>query len=144
MVVFNNFLGVHALDTVVWILGGAIALFVAWWAIKIGLSMAVPPEVSGKALLKQELKRSGVNVARIPDQALDEIVQYCLDVARGTAMMSKLATHGRAEDKNWRANLVRQIQANVPLIQNITAGGQPSHYDERIREILVRNCVLQS
>jgi hypothetical protein len=132
------------LDIVIWIVGGAIAFFVAWWAIKIGLSMAVPPEVSGKALLKQELKRHGVDVARIPDRALDEIVQYCLSGARGMAIMNQLATHGRAEDKNWRANLVRQLQVHVPLIQNIIAGGRPSPVDEKIREILVRNGVVHS
>lgn len=131
------------MDIVIWISGGA-AIFVAWWAIKIGLSMAVPPEVSGKALLKQELKRHGVDVARIPDRALEDIVQYCLSGARGMAMMNQLATHGRAEDKNWRANFVRQLQAHVPLIQNIITSGRPSLGDEKIREILVRNGVVRS
>lgn len=132
------------MDIVIWIVGGAIAVFVAWWALKIVLAQAVPPEVSGRALLKQELKRNGVDISRIPDRAIDEIVQHCLSGARGIAMMNQLASHGRTEDKNWRANLVRQIQAHVPLIQNILAGGRPSPVDEKIREILVRNGVVKA
>jgi hypothetical protein len=51
-----------------WILLAVFGLVPAWWVLKIVMSMVMPPEVSGRALLKQELKRSGINVARIPDR----------------------------------------------------------------------------
>ena len=127
-----------------WIIGGALALYAAWWAIKILLAQTISPEFSGRALLKQELKRSGVDVSRIPDSAIDEIVQYCLSGARSMAMLNQLSSYGRAEDKNWRANLVRQIEAHVPMIHNIIAGERPSPADEKIREILIRNGVVRS
>ncbi len=132
------------MNTVFWIVGIAAALFIGWWALKIFLSVSVPPEVSGRAYLKQALKQRGVDVARIPDRAIDEIVQFCLKGARGMAMMNQLSSHGRAEDKNWRANLVRQLDAHIPTIQNIIAGGRPSPVDETIREILIRNGVVRS
>jgi len=132
------------MNTLFWIIGGAVALFAGWWVLKIILSLSVPPEVSGRALLKQELKQRGVDVARIPDRAVDEIVQYCLSGARGMAMMNQLSSRGHAGDKNWRANLVRQLQAHVPLIQNVMEGGRPSPVDEKVREILIRNGVVRT
>lgn len=127
-----------------WIVGSVVAIFIGWWVVKLILSLTIPPEVSGRAYLKQELKRRGVDVLRIPDRALDEIVQFCLSGARGMAMMSQLSSHGRAEEKNWRANLVRSLQAHAALVQDIMAGGRSSPTDEKIREILVRNGVIRS
>ncbi|MHA6692028.1 hypothetical protein [Devosia sp. A449] len=128
-----------------WIVLAVAGLVVAWWVLKIVLAQAVPPEVSGRALLKQELKRGGVDVARLPDRAIDEIVQHCLKAAKGMALASSISpSYGRAEDKNWRANLVRQLQAHVPLIRSIVNGDRPSMADEHIREILVRNGVVGS
>ncbi|ERP94458.1 hypothetical protein Q669_31555 [Labrenzia sp. C1B10] len=60
------------------------------------------------------------------------------------ATMNRLSSHGRAEDKNWRVNLVRQLDAHIPIIQNIMAGGRPSPMDDTIREILIRNGVFRS
>ena len=128
-----------------WVVLGLVGFVVAWWVLKIVLSMAVPPEVSGRALLKQQLKRGGVDVARIPDRAIDEIVQHCLSAARGIAWASSISpSYGRAEDKNWRANLVQQLQAHVPLIYGVMEGRPASMADEHIREILVRNGVVRS
>jgi hypothetical protein len=128
-----------------WVALAIVGLFVAWWALKIVMSLAVPPEVSGRALLKQELKRGGVDVARIPDRAIDEIVQHCLKAARGIAWASSISpSYGRAEDKNWRANLVRQLEAHVPMIAGIMEGRPASIADEHIREILVRNGVVRA
>lgn len=132
------------MNTIVWLLGGAVALFLGWWALRIFLSVSVSPEVSGRTYLKQALKQRGVDVARIPDSAINEIVQFCLKGARGMAAMNRLSSHGRTEDKNWRANLVRQLDAHIPIIQSIMAGGQPSLMDDTIREILIRNGVVHS
>jgi len=132
------------MNAVLWVVAGIAVLLFGWWALKILMSLTVPPEVSGRAFLKQQLKRRGVDVARIPDRAIDEIVQHCLSAAKGIAMMNQLSSHGRPDDKNWRANLVRQLEAHAPLVQSIMNGERPSLADSKIREILIRNGVVNS
>jgi hypothetical protein len=70
-------------------------------------------------------------------------VQHCIKAAKSIALVSPISSsYGRAEDKDWRANLVRQLQAHVPVVRSIMNGDQPSMADEHIREILVRNGVV--
>lgn len=125
----------------VWIPLVVIGLLVAWWIVKLVLSIAVPAQVSGRAFLKQNLKRRGVDIGRIPEGAIDEIVQYCIQGAQSIAAAHKLAFRGNARDKNWRANLVRQLQAVAPMIQNILDGGKPWPGDDEIRDILAKYIV---
>lgn len=122
-----------------WIVLAAVGLFVAWWVLKIVMSLAVPPEVSGRALLKQELKRRGVDVGRIPDRAIDEMVELSLRTAKTMARVS-----AGPDDRNWRANLVRYLQAHAAVAQGVIMGVPPSFADKQIREILVRNGVVQA
>lgn len=128
-----------------WIPVGAAGLFIAWWLLKILLAVVVSPTVSGRAFLKRQLKQSDINVGRIPDQALDEIVEYCVRGARGIALASKISdSYGSPEDKSWRANLVRQLDVSVPTIGSILEGKPISPGDEAIYEILVRYGVVRA
>lgn len=132
------------MELFLWLAAGALALYAGWWGLKIVTSIAVAPEIAGRAFLKQELQRAGVDVGRIPDRAIDEIVQYCLSGARGMAAMHKLSSRGMPEHANWRANLVVLLRAHVPSIKEMMVGDtRPSPSDTKVREILVSNGVLR-
>lgn len=71
-----------------WFIAGIIAAPILWFIFKYMLSVVVgataPPEVSGKQLLKQELRKLGVNSTILPEACLDEFVDLSKDVAEWT------------------------------------------------------------
>lgn len=129
-----------------WTIGGILAVFVGWFLIKIAVAYSLPPEISGKALLKSELKREGIDVNRIPDEALNEIVNYCIE---GAMTISSLSS--RPEDRNWRSNLVDNIRGQTQLIKHLMDDMQkfdsrdPIHgaiKNNQIRHILLKHKVI--
>jgi len=105
------------MTTMYWIVGLVIGTPIAWFLLKILLSVVVSPERSGLALLNQELKARG---KRVPDRALNEIVTRQIHVARGMAAISSFTG---SEDKNWRANLARLLENDAAIIAALIEGG---------------------
>lgn len=120
----------------IWILGLAIALPLLWWAVKIILAYIIPAEKSGLAFLKQELKRIGVETNKIPDGVLVEIVTFQMDLAKF------MAETNLANQQNWRANLVTQLEADAGIIRHLMEGAKPEDWNERVWLILRKYGVL--
>ncbi|RWI12403.1 hypothetical protein [Mesorhizobium sp.] len=64
------------------ILAGAVLL---WWIAKLAATYFISAEFSGLALLRKELRDNGVDVKRIPETALQEIVANKISGAKGLA-----------------------------------------------------------
>lgn len=116
---------------------------VGWWCIKVLLALMVSPERSGLLFLKQELKKLGVDVARIPDSALNEVVQKSIIAAQGIAeLYAGSRLQNAREHKNWRANMVRQLEAQAYAIREVMSDSPANPLNEPTQEILSRNGVV--
>ena len=119
------------------------SVWAAWWIIKVVAAYAVPPEKSGLILLKQELIRLGIDVTRIPDAALIEIVNGNIRGARAMATVAKV-TRNSPHQKNWRATLVRLLQHDAVVIRDIMIEGLAKHQFDESGPILLKYGVIKA
>lgn len=126
---------------------GAAVLFCIWFIIKVSVGYVVPPEKSGLAFLKQELRKIGVDVGAIPDNALIEIVDACLSGAQLVASVSS-----NPKDAAWRANFIDQLRVHAEFIrtsieinQQRSKGGiaEQIFRDENVDNILRQHGVIR-
>ena len=119
----------HTMTMVIWIVAIVVIIPVAWFALKIFLSLTVPERVSGIALFKQELKRRGIPYSHLPPQFFEDCVDWAIKIS---------SLKERSSTVKRKAELVRSIEslaAMVDLWRNepdspmfITYGNQPSTY----------------
>lgn len=110
------------MTTWIWLALIVVGVVVGWWLVKLTAAYSVSPEFAGLALLKQQLQNNGVDIKRIPEAALEEIVANKIKAAKGLSLAASISNN-MPNDKNWRANLVRQIQSEVNLIPKILVEG---------------------
>lgn len=125
-------------NTFLWIGVAILAAWAAWSLLKFLLSYALPPEVTGRALLKKLAKQRGVDISRIPDAAIDEIVARHIRQARFFASMSN-----SVELSNWRANLVRSLRDEALVLQEAFSPRGPLTVSHPTRETLVKYGVVR-
>ena len=121
-----------------WIVVLVVSLPIIWFLLKLLTAIVVPPDRSGRELLKQKLKARGVDVGRIPDSALNEIVGKKIRIAKGMASLTSSAQY-----KNWRANLVDSLDTEAALIAEIMSGRGNESWDGPTRETLIKFGVLR-
>lgn len=74
----------------IWFVVGCLAMYVAWALFKVLLGGLVPIEKSARVLLRQEIKKYGVNTEGIPEKFFDESVSDAIKIARILNSKSKL------------------------------------------------------
>lgn len=129
--------------TILWIGGGALGLYIAWWAIKLIATIVVPAERSGAALFKKYLVKAGIDVRQIPNEAIDEIIRVLMKRSKATAFISSLSNN-MPNERNWRANLVRQIQAHIGLVCESIRFGPERYFDDEIVQILIKYSIVNT
>jgi hypothetical protein len=127
------------MKTVYWIIAIIVALPILWFLLKLLVSLMVPPEKSGRELLKQSIRAYGVDVSRIPDSALNELVERNIRTSKTIASFS-----GDPNRNNWRANLVRALEAEGSMIAAIMDGERGNNIKEfDAWKTLVRHGVIK-
>lgn len=127
------------MTTTLWIIAGLIAAAVGWFAFKVVVGMAVKPETSGLAYLKQQLKQRGVNTSRIPDAALMDLVNLHV---LSTQTMASLKVSPR--DMEWRGRFIERLDMEVRMIEAIMAGDRgPDVKDFTAWNVLVKYGVIK-
>ncbi|MFC2254805.1 hypothetical protein ACETRX_34705 [Labrys portucalensis] len=122
-----------------YIAAGIIIALVVIWLFKLFVGAAVPIEAGGRMLLKSDLKKMGVNVAMIPDAALDEIVSYAINQAD---VMHRM---GMSEMPSLRAARIKSIEdmAKIAIVE-IEKNKDGQDPVGSVGEILLRYGVLKS
>ena len=110
-----------------------VALPIAWFLFKLITAYLLPPEKTGRRLLRMEARKLGVDVSAIPDAAWDELVGRCIAVAKLTSPLDKQST-------NWRANLVSYLEAEASFVASVLNGWSGAEL-EGTRETLKRHGV---
>lgn len=101
---------------------------------------AVPPEFSGKALLKQTCKQYGVDVGRIPENAWDEMVSRCIEQARA---MSNLPASLKTD--HFHTELVKAVEGTAVMVSEALEPDNRSLLATGwVRDILIKHGVLGS
>jgi hypothetical protein len=122
-----------------WAALAAICIPLLWFALKIGISLAVPPEKSGREFLKRQLRQQGVDVSRIPDAALIELVERQIKGAKAMAAFSR-----SVDKRNWRANLVQGLEFQSGVVADILNGRRTgSPLEDDAYGILTRYRVIE-
>jgi len=83
-------------------------------------------ESSGLSYFKVLLRQRGIDVSKIPDGALTDIIRAKIAAAKKQATVAGMTDTTRAR-KNWRINLVRSLEAEASLMVSLMASGPESH-----------------
>ncbi|MGB4057107.1 MAG: hypothetical protein WBK77_03380 [Alphaproteobacteria bacterium] len=120
------------------IIGIAVLLPVIWFALSLLLTFIIPSEKSGRALIKQKTKALGVDINRIPDSAWNELVARNINIAKNFSTLSSDIRY-----KNWRANLVRQLERDAFMVKDVM-NGQLDRTPDYIKETLIKHGVINN
>ena len=102
----------------------------AWFLVTLAASYAIPPETTGRARLKQEAKKIGVEIALIPDAAWDELVARNIEAAKFTARL------GRLGERNWRGNLVQNLHNEAIIVAELMSGARSDIYQPTLATLV--------
>jgi hypothetical protein len=127
------------MSTVFWMVGIVIAVFVAWYVLKVVVGAVTPPENSGRLILKKLTRECGVDVSRIPDSAWNELIQHHLDVAKAMARANILPEHS-----DWRENFIKGLEGEAVVVAQIIGGESGLLTQGRTRQTLVKYGVLKT
>ena len=111
----------------------AVGVPIGWFLLKTLVGFCSPPHISGKALLKQELKKHGVDPVGLGDACLSEITQTAI----GIAQLHKLA--GR---QTFIEAFVKCIEDEVVTVVRYLQGAKPDFDGDPIYDVLRRHSVL--
>lgn len=103
-----------------------VAAVLVWLKRDKGTRRSVLFEKSGLSYFKVLLRQRGVDMSRIPDAALADIIRAKIKAAKTRATIAGMADDKRAR-KNWRINLVRSLEAEANLMVALMASGPESH-----------------
>ena len=123
------------MDPVWWIVIFVVGLPIAWFAFKATLGAVVPPEVSGKLLLKQRLAHYGADPSRLPDACLQELAETSVQTAKMTATVMR---------ESWREQMVNSIEGTAVLVAKHLHGEDEKTFgDSWTKDVLRRHGVVQ-
>ena len=123
------------MDTWLWIVLALLAITAIWWIAKVVLAVSVPISISGRAYLKQTLRKRGVDSELIPDACVDEFV----------AFSEKANALSRHEGVRYRADVVRTLDMIAELFTHWRRDPNDATFQDRgaqknpFREIFVRH-----
>lgn len=99
-----------------------VAAFSLWWVFYGSISRWLLFRKSGLAYFKILLRHRGVDLGRIPDAALIEIIKVKIAHTRGRSQDGGVDPQ-RREPRNWRLQLVRALEAEADIIASLMAEG---------------------
>jgi len=88
-----------------------------WFIMSAAVFHLIPARVLGRATLKGEARKAGVEIALIPDAAWDELVERHIKVAKFAAEFSH-----KPENRNWRASLVQDLEIEARILSAVMRG----------------------
>jgi len=83
-------------------------------------------QTSGVSYFKVLLRQRGIDVSRIPDAALSDIIRAKISAAKKQATIAGMADAPR-NAKNWRIILVKSLEAEATLMVSLMAAGPEAH-----------------
>jgi hypothetical protein len=114
---------------IVWIIAVILLLPVAWFVLKTVLAFAISEQITGVALLKQELRKHGVPYQHLPPEFFKECVEW--------VTMPSVFTEHNSKIKQ-KAEFVRSIESLANMIvlwraepnnsMFVSHSGKPSSY----------------
>ncbi len=69
------------MSSLVWVIAVVVGLAILWFLFKLLLGFAVPPETSGKAYLRKQLKEIGIGNDLVSDECIEELVRIAIKTA---------------------------------------------------------------
>lgn len=96
------------MQTIAYVVIALLALFVAWWLLKISLGFLLPLETTARAYLLQLLKRMEINQI-VPPSCLNECVAESVRFARMFAKFS-------GKKNNVRAEMVKHLELQAGML----------------------------
>jgi hypothetical protein len=88
------------------------------------LGLIIPTKLSAKAYLRQRLKEVGFEMTRFPQESLEEIFQWIIDLNE--------FTRGSKNELEYKSQLVNSIKGNVSLIMMHIENPEYSYKREKI------------
>jgi hypothetical protein len=127
------------MKTVYWVIAIVIAFPIILFLFYTFLSLVVPPQKSGRQLLKKRIHAHGGDASLVPESVLNELVEKHIRTAKTMASFS-----GDPRHKNWRANLVKALEVDGKMIAIILAGERGIDIREfGVWQTLVRHGVIK-
>lgn len=80
------------MSTFVWLLALAALAPLLWLLLKLGIAWTVPHKISGEALLKQTMKKNGIQYESFPDAFFKESVELVDEVSKNMGYGSTVKT----------------------------------------------------
>ncbi|WFS02064.1 hypothetical protein [Rhizobium tumorigenes] len=99
-----------------------VAAVLVWLKRGKGAKRSAMFENSGLSYFKVLLRQRGVDVSRIPDAALADIIRAKIAAAKTQATVAGMTDATRSR-KNWRINLVKSLEAEATLMVSLMASG---------------------
>lgn len=105
------------------------------------VALKLAPEKAGMTFLRNELKRAGIPLERVPVAAIEEMVKVDLERARTIATF---AAHlpGMAEKSDWRSNFLSNLEARVSVLSLILEGDNGPLTDNPEMQAIVRKYAI--
>ncbi len=99
-----------------------VAAVLVWLKRGKGAKRSAMFETSGLSYFKVLLRQRGVDLSRIPDAALADIIRAKIAAAKTQATVAGMTDATRSR-KNWRINLVKSLEAEATLMVSLMASG---------------------
>lgn len=122
------------------LLGIIVCIPIAWFILKIFLALVVPTEESGQLFLKQQLKNLGIETNKIPAPFYEEVVKNQIKYAK---MLQQCSGNSTPQYKNWRANLVRQLEIEAATISYLISENKRTEKNTEIYATLIKHGILK-
>jgi len=119
-----------------------VAAVLVWLKREKGVRRSAMFQTSGLSYFKVLLRQRGVDVSKIPDAALSDIIRAKIAAAKTQATIAGMTDTKRAR-KNWRINLVRSLEAEATLMVSLMKAGPESHPESDAAVALVRHGVFK-
>lgn len=116
-----------------WILVLAVGAPIAWHLFKVFVGAVVPPEVSGRQLLKQELRKYGTDPNKLPEACILELTEHSVRTARAISEI---------RGKSLTNEVVDKIEATAMLVSDDLKGSRQFE-DSYTTHILRKHVVIR-
>ena len=118
------------MSSLIWVVAIAAGLAIFWFLFKSLLGFSLPPETTGKAYLRKELKKMSIDQDAIPDECISELVDIAIKSANLEKMMGKHFNNSFAEGLDDMADTVRIWMHNPNDIAFRSEAGEENIYRE--------------
>lgn len=100
-------------------------------------------QTSGISYFKVLLRQRGIDLSRIPDAALSDIIRAKISTAKKQATIAGMTDTTRNR-KNWRIILVKSLEAEATLMVKLMANGPEAHPGSDAARALAKHGVFEA